>query len=103
MPQVKISDRARQDLQRFADFLIQNGVPEKAGEAVSLILASFKILRTNPLVGRSYPLADYDDFRELVIEYGKNGYVALYTFDQEMDLVVIHTIRHQRELGYGHE
>lgn len=101
MPQVKISEQAGQDLGRFADFLIQNGVPAKATEAVSVILASFKLLRSNPLTGRAYPLAEYTNFRELVISYGQNGYVALYTFDQDADLVTIHAIRHQKEVGYG--
>ena len=101
MPQVKLSDQARQDLGRFADFLTQNGVPEKASEVVSHILASFKILRTNPFIGRDYPLAESNYFQELVITYGKNGYVALYSFDQERDLVVVHAIRHQLEFGYN--
>ena len=101
MPQVKLSDQARYDLGRFADFLTQNGAPEKASEVISFILKSLKILRANPLIGRDYPLAENYDFQELVMHYGKNGYVALYSFDQEIDLVVIHAIRHQLEFGYN--
>jgi plasmid stabilization system protein ParE len=48
------------------------------------------------LIGRSVarPL------RELVISFGKTGYVALYRFLPARDEVRILGIRHQRELDY---
>jgi plasmid stabilization system protein ParE len=100
MSQVKLSDQATKDLGRFADFLIQAGVPHKAEEAISTILTAFKVLVSNPLIGKPYPLDEYDTFHELVIKYGKSGYVALYSFDEKADLAVIHAIRHQKEVGY---
>ena len=38
--------------------------------------------------------------RELVIPFGETGYVALYRYDTEGDLVYILAFRHQREAGY---
>ncbi|MBB5274336.1 hypothetical protein HNR26_000374 [Rhizobium rosettiformans] len=38
--------------------------------------------------------------RELVIPFGETGYVALYRYDEEADLVYILAFRHQREAGY---
>lgn len=100
MPQVKISEQAQEDLGRFADFLVQAGVPEKAEKVALLILESFEILQNNPLIGRVYQLAGYENFRELVIKYGKSGYTALYHVDLNTDIVTIHTIKHQKEFGY---
>ena len=40
------------------------------------------------------------ELRELVISYGKTGYVALYRFLPAQDLIRILAIRHQRELDY---
>ncbi len=53
------------------------------------------------LIGRDYPILENNYFQELVINYGKNGYVALYSFDQKIDLVVVYAIRHQLECGYN--
>jgi plasmid stabilization system protein ParE len=38
--------------------------------------------------------------RELVISYGRTGYVALYRVAARGDRVEILAIRHQREAGY---
>lgn len=38
--------------------------------------------------------------RELVIPHGKTGYVALYAFSPEDDLVRLLALRHQREAGF---
>jgi plasmid stabilization system protein ParE len=41
--------------------------------------------------------------RELVISRGRTGYVALYSFEEDRDAVLILAIRHQREAGYWGE
>jgi hypothetical protein len=38
--------------------------------------------------------------RELVISFGKSGYVALYRFIAHLGVVRVLAIRHQRELDY---
>lgn len=38
--------------------------------------------------------------RELAISRGHTGYMALYSFEQAHDAVLILAIRHQREAGY---
>lgn len=42
----------------------------------------------------------HGDLRELVISYGRTGYVALYRFLPLRDEVRVLAIRHQREIGY---
>jgi plasmid stabilization system protein ParE len=48
------------------------------------------------LVGRRLE----SELRELIISYGRSGYVALYRFVIARDEVRILAIRHQRELGF---
>ena len=50
------------------------------------------------MVGR--PVEDYDDLRELVIEFGATGYLALYRFEPSRNVVTILAIKHQREDDY---
>ncbi|MEZ5534006.1 MAG: type II toxin-antitoxin system RelE/ParE family toxin [Thiolinea sp.] len=100
MPQLVLSPEARGDIERFADFLIENGAVEQAQSVFLLIAEALRILEQFPETGRVYPIEKIPDARELAIKYGKSGYVALYTVDKTKDLVVVHAIRHQRELGY---
>lgn len=87
--------RAFADLDRVSRHVAEQGrgavqaVIDRIGEAVEL-------LERHPLVGR---MAE-DGLRELVISRGKTGYVALYDYDPDADLVVILAIRAQREAGY---
>lgn len=95
MAKLSYSGRALADLERLTDFLIESDLAA-AVEAVDLIEESVNILNRHPLIGRpvEYPL------RELVISHGRSGYVALYSFEETQDAVLILTIRHQREAGY---
>jgi plasmid stabilization system protein ParE len=97
MPQVKLTDRANQDLQRFAQFL-QEVAPEKIDEALDTIFDRLEILENNPLSGEPTPCEAIQDLRKLTIPYGKNGYVALYRYDQKADIVLVETLRHMLEL-----
>jgi hypothetical protein len=38
-----------------------------------------------------------DDLRELVIDFGASGYLALYRFESALDAVTILAIKHQSE------
>jgi plasmid stabilization system protein ParE len=40
------------------------------------------------------------NLRELVISQGRSGYLALYRYDEEFDVVLLLRVRHQREAGY---
>ena len=100
MPQVIYTEESKQDLVRFADFLVENDAKVQAKAVIKLILSSVKLLEEHPLVGRIYPIED-KDFRELKIKYGSSGYVCLYSFDPITDIVLVHAFRHQRELGYS--
>lgn len=97
MPQVKLTDRANQDLQRFVQFL-QEVAPDKISQTLNTIIDRLEILENNPLAGETIPCDAIPDLRKLTIPYGKNGYIALYRYDPEADMILVETLRHMLEL-----
>lgn len=95
MSRVDFSDRARADLERVLDHLVEHGV-QNAVERVVDIIAALDVLTRNPLIGR--PAGQR--MRELVIGRGSRGYVALYEYRADIDAVRVAAIRGQRESGY---
>jgi addiction module RelE/StbE family toxin len=88
--------RAFADLDRLARFVEDQG--EQAIQVViDRISEAVEVLERHPEIGR---LAEHG-LRELVISRGKTGYIALYDFYVEDDLVVILAVRAQREAGYA--
>ena len=96
MAEVVYSRHAFADLERLADFLIKNA-PRAAVTAIDVIRDGIEILERHPFVGRPCE----ERLRELLISYGKSGYVALYSYEQSQDVVLVLAIRHQREAGYS--
>jgi plasmid stabilization system protein ParE len=70
--------------------------PEAAIAAVDAIRTGIGMLEHHPLIGRIVR----DDLRELVISFGRTGYLALYCFVPSRGEIWILAIRHQRELDY---
>ncbi|MGO9930582.1 MAG: type II toxin-antitoxin system RelE/ParE family toxin [Steroidobacteraceae bacterium] len=96
MAEVVYSRRAFADLERLADFLIKDA-PQAAVIAIDVIRDGIEILERHPFVGRPCE----EGLRELLISYGRSGYVALYSYEQSQDVVLVLAIRHQREAGYS--
>jgi plasmid stabilization system protein ParE len=92
---VAYSARALADLDRLFDFIAATN-PSAAVDAGEVIVDAVRILERHPYIGRPVrgPL------RELVISYGRTGYVALYRVAPRADRVEILALRHQREAGY---
>ena len=95
MAQVTYSDNAVEDIERAFEFLASVD-PRAAAAAAGVIRTGVALLSTHPLIGR--PVAQ--GLRELVISYGKTGYVALYRYRPERDEVRVLAIRHQRQIDY---
>lgn len=91
------SASALADLERLVEFLAVHEA-ELAAATVDLIDEAVSVLGNHPLLGR---LAE-EPLRELIISRGRTGYVALYSYEELEDAVLILAIRHQRELGYDH-
>jgi plasmid stabilization system protein ParE len=90
------SRQAFADLDRLADFLIKKA-PQAAVASIDVIRDGIEILERHPFVGRSCE----EGLRELLISYGESGYVALYSYEQREDVVLVLAIHHQREAGYS--
>ena len=91
-----VSLEAADDLEALIDFLVSD-MPEHAVRTVDLIMDALNILQDHPNIGRPLQLP----LRELVISRGRTGYLALYEYDAQADVVVVLAIRHQRQAGYS--
>ena len=95
MAAVRYTERALADVERLTEFLAGSD-PGASPDTAKLIFEAVDILRRHPQIGRP----GEDDFRELIISRGETGYVALYSYEEGEEVVIVHAIRHQREAGY---
>jgi len=95
LARIVYSANALENIERAFSFLAQHD-PGSATHAVEAIRDGIETLRHHPFVGRRIE----GEIRELVISFGRTGYVALYRFIAVQDLIRILAIRHQREIGY---
>ena len=90
-----LAEAAALDLEELTEFLMANR-PDDAVATTDLILEGLAVLQKHPLMGR--PAGQ--GLREMVISRGRTGYLALYDFDAQLDVVVVLAVRHQREQDY---
>ncbi len=95
MAQIVYSENALANFERVFGFLAEHD-PQVALGAARSIREAVDTLSNHPLIGRTVA----GEMRELVISYGKTGYIALYRFLPVQDQVRILAIRHQHELDY---
>lgn len=97
MPRVTITEGAARGLEHCRQFLAEKNplAARRAGQAIGQQLVQLEI---NPGIGR--PLEDLPELRELIIEFGDSGYVALYRYERKADMVYVLAFRHQKEAGY---
>lgn len=95
---VLLTQDAKADLERLEGFLLdraqETGDWDLALRAVAAIEAEFAVLERNPFTCRRAGADPLE--RELVIPFGRSGYVALFYVESE-DQVVVAALRHQRE------
>jgi plasmid stabilization system protein ParE len=89
------SARALSHLERAIDDLRERDA-EAAISAAGAVRSAVGILSEHPLLGRRI----HGDIRELVISYGRTGYLALYRYVVPRDEVRILAVRPQREIGF---
>ena len=97
MPRLIWSPKALGDVQRLYRFLAAKN-RDAAQRAVKAIRQQVQVLSLQAGMGR--PVEDMETpFREWLIAFGDSGYVARYRISG--DLVVILTVRHQKEVGFS--
>jgi len=72
--------------------------PTAAVRAAQTIDAKLAMLEMLPAMGR--PFSDTADLRELLIKFGDSGYVALYRYQPEDEVVYVVAFKHQRQARY---
>jgi plasmid stabilization system protein ParE len=92
---VVYSAQALDDIERALESLsVADG--QLAQDSALAIRTAVEALAPHPLIGRRIE----GDLRELIISYGRTGYVALYRFDLRRDEVRLLALRPQRDVGY---
>ncbi|MDO9197343.1 type II toxin-antitoxin system RelE/ParE family toxin [Rhodoferax sp.] len=100
---VRLTREAAEDVERLFDFVLQrelqrnDGDFELADKALQAIKDGIASLRTSPFTCRKAGQSPF--LRELVIPFGRSGYVALFEIVDNAN-VVIAAVRHQLEDDY---
>ena len=97
-PVVVWSPGALACVQRLYRFLAEKN-QDAAKTAAELILKQAELLEMFPNIGR--PAEDLEsEHREIRIPFGASGYVLLYRFAKDTNVVTVLAVRHQRDIGY---
>ncbi len=100
---VRLTRQAEADIARLFDFVLERelardgGDLELAEQAIVAIRAGVATLKTSPFTCRKAGQSPF--LRELIIPFGRSGYVALFDIDNPND-VVVSAVRHQLEDDY---
>ncbi len=94
---VRFTPEAREDIVRLYAFLLENDL-KAAEDALEAIERGMAFLREFPFSCRK--AAPHTPFlRELLIPFGKSGYVALFEIENSHTITIL-AVRHQREDDY---
>jgi plasmid stabilization system protein ParE len=91
------TEEAESDIAELHAFLAEVN-PTAARKALARIQRGFRVLEDFPYSCRKAVDAPLMGLRELVISFGRRGYVALFRIEGE--LVTVLAVRHQRENDY---
>lgn len=100
---VRLTREAEADLDRLFDFIVDRELARAGGDvalaeqALLAICAGLATLASSPFTCRKAGPSSF--VRELVIPFGRSGYVALFEIQGSEDVVVA-AVRHQREEDY---
>lgn len=96
---VRFTQEAEADLLRLYDFLLEHDIAaaEAAFQAIGKALA---LLEDFPFACRKLQgFEERAELRELLISFGRGGYVALFEIDSPESVTIL-AVRHQREADY---
>ena len=94
---VRFTGRSSSDLVRMVAFLAETE-PRRAAEAREAIVNALAVLERLPFLAPPARLANRRSLRELVVPFGRTGYVVL--LEVERGTVTVLRIRHQLEGDY---
>lgn len=100
---VRLTKDAQADLDRLFDFVLERELARDGGDlalaeqALLALRAGFATLRSSPFTCRKAARSPF--LRELIVPFGRSGYVALFEID-DASTVTILAVRHQLEDDY---
>jgi plasmid stabilization system protein ParE len=97
---VRLTREAEADIERLFEFVLGRelgGDLELAQDAIHATQAGIATLKTSPFTCRKAGRSPF--LRELVIPFGRSGYVALFEV-QDSETVIVMAVRHQLEDDY---
>ena len=96
--EVRFTEAARDDLLELHAFLAEHSL-EAAEAALGTIERALRLLEEFPWACRASTAIPRSRFRELVIPFGRRGYVALFEIEGDA-IVTVLAVRHQRESDF---
>ena len=100
---VRLTREAQVDLERLFDHVLERELAREGGDltlaerALDAIRAGFATLESSPFTCRKAGSSPF--LRELIVPFGRSGYVALFEIDNPADVVIV-AVRHQVEDDY---
>lgn len=100
---VRLTRDAEADLDRLFDFVVERELARDGGDltlaqqAITALQTGIATLKTSPFTCRKAGQSPF--LRELVIPFGRSGYVALFEIEDATNVVVV-AVRHQLEDDY---
>ena len=100
---VRLTREAQDDLERLFDFVLERELARDSGDlalaeqALAAIRSGLATLSTSPFTCRKAGQSPF--LRELIIPFGRSGYVALFEIEDAANVVVL-AVRHQLEDDY---
>lgn len=101
MANIQLAIEVGDDIERILVHLAHLQVEDSMGR-IQEILEAIAVLEHNPLIGRPVKADEKESsMHELVIGRRTHGYVALYRYVPELNIVFVLALRGQREAGYA--
>lgn len=100
---VRLTRDAEADLDRLFDFLLERQLNRDGGDlalpgqAIAALRSGIATLKTSPFTCRKAGRSPF--LRELIVPFGRSGYVALFEIEDESQVTVL-AVRHQLEDDY---
>jgi plasmid stabilization system protein ParE len=100
---VRLTRNAEADLDQLFDFLLERELARDGGDltlpeqAMASLRAGIATLKSSPFTCRKAGQSPF--LRELIIPFGRSGYVALFEIEDASNVVVV-AVRHQLEDDY---
>ena len=100
---LRLTRQAEADLERLFDFILERELARDGGDwmlpeqALAALRAGIATLQSSPFTCRKAGQSAL--LRELIIPFGRTGYVALFEIEDASNVVVL-AVRHQLEDDY---